>query len=514
MNYDGIETTAEILSAFQQCQDAGEEIDLFEALAWRDEPQKQIEAFVEIVQKIKLEPVLALATQALGWVDNTEELARLEKSDDLLSLLSNLAKSGTTDLIKWSAAKSIIAIGFDFIRVSQHLTEMPKDIIVKIRDNCIRRSSTETDSINFWVYGDTFSMMEGGIYIREGTEAWRAKKILADKVKEVLVEKGVRGIKEINFHLKDSLDKKISNSIDFTISSQQVSQEKLSKISNKQIDDNDFEILLLNQIYCVGSQHLEARKSAIIFLHRNGDLAAMLDESSLNHVIKKVKDTTDSILSIARREVEINKDYVDLDDTGEIKKSILDDFESTKNDISASQKSELKIENNKLSNKSDLTNSIDEKIKSICYQINEDEKKLLYLFLLSPLTFAAGCILSWIAIGFFGGLLFTILGIKVSDPLSVINVCSIFMSGALTSCAIIYNRIECTSNLEKKLECERELDKIKLEERKINKQIQEANDLSRLKSIQNDDRKQKRTSGIGKLERLLKERDRVYELIN
>jgi hypothetical protein len=58
MNYDNLHTTAEILEAFQGCQDAGEEIDLFEALAWRDEPP--VEAFIEIVRKIKLEPVLAI----------------------------------------------------------------------------------------------------------------------------------------------------------------------------------------------------------------------------------------------------------------------------------------------------------------------------------------------------------------------------------------------------------------------------------------------------------------------
>ncbi len=38
MNYDNHHTTAEILKAFQGCRDVGEEIDLFEALAWRDLP--------------------------------------------------------------------------------------------------------------------------------------------------------------------------------------------------------------------------------------------------------------------------------------------------------------------------------------------------------------------------------------------------------------------------------------------------------------------------------------------
>jgi hypothetical protein len=33
MNYDNLHTAAEILEAFQGCRDAGEQIDLFEALA-------------------------------------------------------------------------------------------------------------------------------------------------------------------------------------------------------------------------------------------------------------------------------------------------------------------------------------------------------------------------------------------------------------------------------------------------------------------------------------------------
>ena len=97
--------------------------------------------------------------------------------------------------------------------------------------------------------------------------------------------------------------------------------------------------------------------------------------------------------------------------------------------------------------------------------------------------------------------------------MSFLNVCSMLVSGGFILWLIMYTDND-DSLIGKKLECERELDKIKLEENKINKQIQEANDLSKLKGIQNDDRKQKRTSGVEKLERLLKERDRVYELIN
>jgi hypothetical protein len=204
MNYDNLHTTAEILEAFQGCRDAGEEIDLFEALAWRDEPP--VEAFIEIVRKIKLEPVLALVTQALGWVKNEDVLQRLKKSEELLEILSNLTKSGSTDLIRWSAAKSIIAIGFDFIAVSQHLTEMPSVTVEKIVDSKkkvlvdfeTRRKSDEKiidrsdykDFINFWVYGSTYDLR-----VLTSQYCGETSSIV---VSEVVKYQKIHGIKETN----------------------------------------------------------------------------------------------------------------------------------------------------------------------------------------------------------------------------------------------------------------------------------------------------------------------------
>jgi hypothetical protein len=152
MNYDNIHTTEDILKAFQGCRDAGKEIDLFETLAWRDEPP--IDAFIEIVRKIKLEPLLALATQSLGWVKNTEILEGLKKSNELLEILSNLVKSGDTYLIQWSAAKSIMAIGFDFINVSQYLSETPQNTIRRIELIYKSKGSMVQESWVFWTYSD------------------------------------------------------------------------------------------------------------------------------------------------------------------------------------------------------------------------------------------------------------------------------------------------------------------------------------------------------------------------
>jgi hypothetical protein len=183
MNYDNLHTTAEILEAFQGCRDAGEEIDLFEALAWRDEPP--VEAFIEIVRKIKLEPVLALAIQALGWVKNVEVLERLKKSDELLEILSNSAQSGATDLIQWSAAKSIIAISYDFVEVSQYLTETPQNIMRKIELKHSDKDSINYTSQIFWTYSDALGFCSVAYHISPSSATFLIKGQVVRVIKSI-----------------------------------------------------------------------------------------------------------------------------------------------------------------------------------------------------------------------------------------------------------------------------------------------------------------------------------------
>jgi S1 RNA binding domain len=167
MNYLEIDTAEQLLNAFKQCQNAGEEIQLFESLAERENPP--LDAFVEILRKIKLETVLALSIQAFGKITNDDVKARLKSSEDLLVLLCEQAKSGATDLIRWSAATTIENVGFSFIDVCQYLTEEPTGIIQRIvqpkvnilieleRKNYLVIRDTNTDEYNnfirFWTYG-------------------------------------------------------------------------------------------------------------------------------------------------------------------------------------------------------------------------------------------------------------------------------------------------------------------------------------------------------------------------
>jgi hypothetical protein len=167
MDCQEIDTAADILDAFKACQNAGEEIQLFESLAEREQPP--VDAFVEILRKIKLETVLALAIQAFGKITNDDVKATLKGSDDLLVMLCEQAKSGATDLIRWSAATTIEKVGFSFIDVSQYFTEEPNVIIQRIvqpkvnilteleRKNYSVIRNTNVDEYNnfirFWTYG-------------------------------------------------------------------------------------------------------------------------------------------------------------------------------------------------------------------------------------------------------------------------------------------------------------------------------------------------------------------------
>jgi hypothetical protein len=136
MSYEEVKTASDILEAFRKCKNPGEEIDLFESLATRTEAP--IEAFQEILQTVKIEAVLALTIRAFGLVTIPELKTQLKQNDKLLAMLSDRSKSGPSDLIRWSAAKTIDKIGFGFLAISQHLAEEPFQIFYQILANINR----------------------------------------------------------------------------------------------------------------------------------------------------------------------------------------------------------------------------------------------------------------------------------------------------------------------------------------------------------------------------------------
>ena len=148
MNCTNLHTAAEILEAFQCRKNVDEEIELFNCLAQRSQPP--IAAFIEILQNIKRETVLALTIQAFGKITDTNLKENLRQSDDLLRMLSEQAKSGETSLIRWSSAITIKKLGFDFINVSRYLSEEPNNIAQRVfeqnKSDC-RKVYTEFNNI-------------------------------------------------------------------------------------------------------------------------------------------------------------------------------------------------------------------------------------------------------------------------------------------------------------------------------------------------------------------------------
>ena len=135
MDYSSLRTAAEIITAFHKCQNAGEQIDLFEALATSDDPP--VEAFERILSEVILEPLIVLTIQAFGKIKDADIREILKQSDDLLTILSEQAQSGETDSIRLSAAKTVVNLGFDFIAISRYFREDPK----KIADRIMRDKS-------------------------------------------------------------------------------------------------------------------------------------------------------------------------------------------------------------------------------------------------------------------------------------------------------------------------------------------------------------------------------------
>ena len=130
MDYSSLRTAAEIITAFHKCQNAGEQIDLFEALATSDDPP--VPAFVEILRGVILEPLIVLTIYTFGKIKDADTRERLKQSEDLLAILSEKAQSGETDSIRLSAAKIVVNLGFDFIALSRYFREDPKKIADRI----------------------------------------------------------------------------------------------------------------------------------------------------------------------------------------------------------------------------------------------------------------------------------------------------------------------------------------------------------------------------------------------
>jgi hypothetical protein len=298
MNYSEIDTAEQLLNAFKQCQNAGEEIQLFESLAERENPP--VDAFVEILRKIKLETVLALAIQAFGKITNDDVKARLKGSEDLLAMLCEQAKSGATDLIRWSAATTIEDVGFSFIDVCQYLTEEPTGIIQRIVQSNVkvltdaernRHSIAERNDydsfIRFWVYGATNELWAASVS-SEGENA-------AIVVNAVVEAQDLWGVNRNNYWLRLSFDKSIDENTLFTAASQRLSSELLySSMHSFNISPVQFQVLLIDQIYCLNSKDLNVRELASNCLYQCGNIVNKVSiDSCIAEAVNGLKNSVD-----------------------------------------------------------------------------------------------------------------------------------------------------------------------------------------------------------------------------
>lgn len=272
MNCSNLNTAAEILEAFRACNNPGEEIELFECLADRSDPP--VGAFVDILRSIKLEAVLALATQAFGKIKDANIKAQLKGSQDLLTILSQQAQSGSSDLIRWSAATTIDNLGFDFIAVCQYLSEEPKTISEKIVQSKVKRFSEEnlldsndySDFVLFWVYGALDRLKEISLdsNFADGSQIYITCQIVMNYLE-------LKGIKDVNAALQraelmwDNAFPIDENEV-FEGSAQRIAKEKLEGEANT----NELNILVENQLHCLQSNNLSTRKSSAQVISKLG----------------------------------------------------------------------------------------------------------------------------------------------------------------------------------------------------------------------------------------------------
>jgi hypothetical protein len=291
MNYSELDTASDILEAFDNCNNAGEEIELFEYLATR--PNPPVSAFVSILDEVQLEPVLVLTIKAFGMITDRDLKELWQQNDVVLKLLSEKAKSGASDLIRWTAAVAIDAIGFGIVEISRHLPEKPVKIAERIVESK-RKILIDSDDkskgeqkivdrndyrsfIDFWVYGATYDL-------RAITAKYRGKNSSL-AVAEVVKAQGIHGIKETNKLLQKAEDRDYPDELTKQVYENELFERftyHLSAQLLQQQEPRGFEHLVENQGHSLQSEDVKIRMNAasIIlginknFLNRNFSITA------------------------------------------------------------------------------------------------------------------------------------------------------------------------------------------------------------------------------------------------
>lgn len=374
MNPPNLRTAADIINAFRKCQNAGEQIDLFEALATSNEPP--VEEFGKILKDFKLEFLLALTIQAFGNITDVGIKENLKRRN-LLEILSEQAQSGQTDLIRWSAATTIEKLGFDFIAVSQHLTVEPKSIaerimqskLKRLEDNNLLSSNDIEEYINFWVYSSLHELKIKTVSIDGEGEKYQQ---LISRIFDALA---IRGIRDVNKSLArvesrgDSASKVDENEL-----FEAVACKEAIKQIKKNPNHTKIHILIANQVHCLQSENRGIRELAASTLSK-------INKSLLDDFNQHYKPNLLRTINLIKIENDIYNNY-NPNYSYEQLKNIVNDFLSllpTLNRKRVKHDCEIALEKLKRKKKKKLY-ELEQKEKRRLYELEKEKERRLQIF--------------------------------------------------------------------------------------------------------------------------------------
>lgn len=304
MDYSSLKTARDIMNAFQQCQNAGEQIDLFEALATSYDPP--VPAFVEILRGVKLEPLIFLTIYTFGKIRDADIRERLQQSEDLLAILSEQAKSGQTDLIRWSAAITIENLGFDFIAVSQHLTVEPKNIADRIMRAKLKRlddknllSSNDFDEyLNFWIYGNLTELK-----IKTASIIYGHNPQCEQVISKIFSALALRAIKDVNKGLEraEFMGNSALEVDENELFELAACEEAMKQIKNQVLHDE----LMATQVHCLQSRNRKIRNIAAVNLFEIYQVDSSLFEKFSQHYQFNLL----TAISLIKEEYNVNNEH-------------------------------------------------------------------------------------------------------------------------------------------------------------------------------------------------------------
>jgi hypothetical protein len=175
-----ISTAADLSSIFNSRANAGDQIEMFLAIA-EGQPETAITSFSTVVRNLTSPPIKALALQGFGKISQPYKqalaLCASKESQELLKLLCNEIENRSSDLTTWAAAAALKETGFSLDNIQHpqggNLSEPPRRIQNEILDrkiqeiNRVRRLNSQGQFtaeyerfLEFWIYGPTVQFFE------------------------------------------------------------------------------------------------------------------------------------------------------------------------------------------------------------------------------------------------------------------------------------------------------------------------------------------------------------------